>query len=288
MRGIYVPLVTPFTTDGEVATTALAGLARDVLSQGAAGLVALGTTAETATLDDTERRTVLDVCAQACREHGAALIVGAGSNDTRATAAALRGLGDLPQVAAALVPVPYYTRPSEAGVLAHFAALAGQSPVPLLVYHIPYRSGQGLGVEALRQLAAHPRIAGVKYAAGEIGAETVALLADPPADFAVLAGDDVLAAPMLALGAAGGILASAHIGTRSFADLSEAWQDGGGDRARVLGSRLARLSAALFAAPSPTVLKGVLHAQGRIPTAAVRLPLVPAPEQAVAAALPWC
>lgn len=138
---------------------------------------------------------------------------------------------------------------------------------------------------ALRQLAAHPRIAGVKYAAGGITADTVALLADPPDDFAVLAGDDVVASPMLALGAAGGVLASAHLGTRSFAALSHAWRDGDAGRARPIGNRLARLSAALFAAPSPTILKGVLHAQGRIPTAAVRLPLVPAPEEAVAAAL---
>src|SRR5690606_18322660 len=98
-------------------------------------------------------------------------------------------------------------------------------------------------------------------------------------------GDDLFVAPMLALGVAGAILASAHLHTRRFADLAAAWQAGEVDRARRLGAGLARLAAALFAAPNPTLLKAVLHADGRIPTPAVRLPLVPPPPAAVAAAV---
>ena len=277
LEGIYVPLVTPFGEDGAVATGALAELAHAVLDGGAAGVVALGTTGEAATLDPGERRTVVEVCARVCRERGATLIVGAGSNDTRASVAALRELGEWPEVSAALVPVPYYTRPAQDGVLAHFTALAAQSPVPLLVYHIPYRTGQELSATTLRRLAEHPRIAGVKYAVGGVDADAVALLADPPARFAVLAGDDAFVSPMLALGAAGGILAAAHLATRRFADLAAAWRGGEVERARALGSGLAAFAAALSTAPNPTVLKGVLHATGRIPTAAVRLPLLPAP-----------
>ena len=199
--------------------------------------------------------------------------------------AALRELAERPAVSAALVSVPYYLRPSEAGVVAHFAALAAESPLPLVVYHIPERTGQDLSEAAVRRLAAHPMIVGMKYAAGGIRPDTVALLADPPARFAVLAGDDAVLAPMLALGAAGGITASAHLRTGEFVALAEAARGGRVDQLRAVGNRLAGLVAALFAAPNPTVLKGVLRAAGRIPTAAVRLPLLPAPAETVGAAV---
>jgi 4-hydroxy-tetrahydrodipicolinate synthase len=281
LRGIHVPLVTPFTVGGQVAEDALERLAHAVLDAGAAGIVALGTTGESTTLDADEKRTVIEVCARACRERDAMLIIGAGSNDTRATAVALAELTRWPQAAAALVLVPYFTRPSDAGVLAHFTELAAASPVPLIVYHIPYRTGQPLQAATLRSLGQLPGIAGVKYATGGIDGATVDLFGDLPSDFAVLVGDDVFLSPMLALGAAGGILASAHLATGRFVELVAAWRDGDVARARDLGHVLARLSAALFVEPNPTVLKGVLHAQGRIPTPDVRLPLVRAGRESV-------
>jgi 4-hydroxy-tetrahydrodipicolinate synthase len=104
----------------------------------------------------------------------------------------------------------------------------------------------------------------------------VDLLGDPPPGFAVMAGDDVFLSPLLALGAAGGILASAHVATGQFAALAEAWAGGDLGVARGLGAALARLSAAAFAEPNPAVIKAALHAQGRIPTPDVRLPLLAA------------
>jgi 4-hydroxy-tetrahydrodipicolinate synthase len=101
----------------------------------------------------------------------------------------------------------------------------------------------------------------------------------------VLGGDDVVISALLALGAAGGILASAHLATAGYADLTAAWLAGDAHRARPPGHRLARLSAALFAEPNPTVIKGVLHALGRIPSPSVRLPLLPAARSSVEAAL---
>ncbi|BFV59833.1 4-hydroxy-tetrahydrodipicolinate synthase [Kitasatospora sp. CMC57] len=277
LHGIHVPLVTPFEADGTLAVAALAGLAREVLADGAAGLVALGTTAEVATLDEAERHTVVEVCARAAAEYGATLTVGTGGNDTRRTAEALAGLAGVAD--AALVTVPAFTRPGEAGALAHFEALTAASPVPLIVYHIPYRTGQALGAAALRRIGALPKVAGVKYAVGGIDQDTVQLMADLPDGFAVLAGDDPFLAPLLALGATGGMLASAHLATGRFAEFA----DGRGPRE--LGHRLARLSIAAFAEPNPTVIKGVLHAQGRIPTPDVRLPLLPAGPESVDAAL---
>lgn len=285
LRGLYVPLITPFARDGGLASDALEKLARDVLDSGAAGLVALGTTGEPATLTAAEREAVLDICARVCRELGATLIAGAGSNDTASTARALRNLAAWPEIAAALTVVPYYTRPSEEGVVAHFTRLAAESPVPLIVYNIPYRTGRILSVGTLLKLASVPGIIGVKHAVGAVDQDTVLLMAARPSDFAVLAGDDMFVSPLLALGAAGGILASAHIRTGEFADLIAAWHTGRTGQARDLGHRLAPLSAALFAEPNPTVIKGVLHAQGRFTSPAVRLPLLPASQDSIRAAL---
>lgn len=279
LTGVYVPLITPFDATGAVALDALDALAREVLTAGASGLVALGTTGEPASLSAAERHAVVEVVARVCREHDAPLVIGADSVE------AVRAVRDRPGVSAVLSVVPPFLRPGEAGVVAYFEALAAASPVPIIVYHVPYRTGQPLSAATMRRLAAIPGVAGMKLAAGGIDAATVELLADPPAGFAVLGADDAFVSPLLAMGAHGGILATAHLATDRFAELVRAWQTGDTVRARALGHRLAGLALAVFAEPNPTVLKGVLHARGRIPTAAVRLPLLPAGAGSVRAAL---
>lgn len=269
LTGLYVPLITPFDTAGAVALDALEALAHQVLEAGATGVVALGTTGEPGSLSGPEQRAVVDVAARVCREHAAELVVGANTPES------LLALRRWPDVTAALTLVPPFVRPGEAGVLAHFAQLAAASPAPLIAYHVPYRTGQPLSVDALRRLADLPGVVGIKHAVGGIDADTVAFLADPPPDFAVLGGDDAFISPLLALGAHGAVLASAHVATVEFVRLVEAWRAGDLVQARALGHRLAALSTALFAEPNPSVVKAVLHAQGRVPTAAVRLPLVP-------------
>jgi 4-hydroxy-tetrahydrodipicolinate synthase len=290
LNGLYVPLITPFTADGDLARGALEDLAQSALDAGAAGLVALGTTGEPTALTQAERHAVLDTLARVCRARGATLIAGAGSNDTEGSVAALRGLAEWPDVTAALTVVPYYTRPSQEGIVAHFTRLASDSacqhrPVPLVVYNIPYRTGVSLSWRTLRALAEIPGVIGVKHAVGGIDADTVRFMADIPEGFAVLGGDDAFVSPLLALGAAGGILAASHLRTADFAALIAAWHAGDVARARELGNSLAPLAAAVFAEPNPTVIKGVLHAQGRIPSPAVRLPLLPASGESVRAAL---
>ncbi|NUW32705.1 4-hydroxy-tetrahydrodipicolinate synthase [Nonomuraea sp. SMC257] len=289
LKGIHVPLVTPFAptgtapgVTGEVAADVLGKLACRVLDEGASGLVALGTTGEAAALSPDERAQVVEVCAEVCREREVPLTVGVTGNDTHSVLRALEALP--PDVTAALVTVPYFLRPSERGVVAHFEALADGSPVPLVIYHIPYRTGQAVSAATLRHLGAHPMIAGVKYATGGVDQEALDLLGDRPDGFDVLGGDDAVISPLLAAGASGGILASANLAPRDFADLAAAWDAGDVTRARDLGHRLTRLSAALFAEPNPTVIKGVLAARGLIPSADVRLPLLPASEASVAAA----
>ncbi|GAB2565575.1 4-hydroxy-tetrahydrodipicolinate synthase [Nocardia heshunensis] len=281
--GLYVPLVTPFTAADEVAADALEALAHQCLDAGAAGLVALGTTGEPTTLTLDEQARVLDICAGVCRERGAALIVGAGSNATAASTRALHALD--PRATAALAVVPYYNRPSEAGVLEHFRALAAASPVPVLIYHIPYRTSRTLSAETLCRLAELPNVAGFKYTAGGIDDTTIAFLSRLPEHTSILAGDDLYAAPLLALGASGAILACANVAPAAYSDLIAAWRAGDIARGRELGNRLAPLAAAMFAEPNPVVVKAVLAAQGRIPTPNVRLPLLPASPESTAAAL---
>ncbi|WP_432158161.1 MULTISPECIES: dihydrodipicolinate synthase family protein [unclassified Streptomyces] len=281
LTGLFVPLVTPFTDDLRLAPDTLARLADEALSAGARGLVALGTTAEAATLTAEERQAVVRICSAACRAHGAPLIVGVGTNDTAAAVTALRELARSGDVAAALVPSPPYTRPGEAGTLAHFTALAEHGGLPLVVYDIPYRTGQPLGTGTLKALADLPQVIGVKYATGAIDAAAMELLGSSTPGFAVLGGDDAVISPLLAAGARGGILASANVRTADFVQLIDLWRGGAAEPARRLGAELARLSAALFAEPNPTVIKGVLHAQGRIPSPAVRLPLLAASASSV-------
>lgn len=278
LTGLFVPLITPFDGSGRVAAFALETLAHSIVDAGASGLVALGTTSETAALTEAERRSVVEAVGAVCRERSVPLLVGADSS------AALAALAGRPEVVAALTVVPPFVRPGEAGVVAYFRALASASPVPLVAYDVPARTGQWLSAAGLRELAAIPGVVGVKHAPGGITADTVTLLADLPPDFAVLGGDDVFLGPMLAMGAVGAITASAHCATSAYARLVEAWRIGAADEARALGGVLSRLSAALFAAPSPTVIKGILRAEGRIPSAAVRLPLLAADPSLVVAA----
>ena len=285
LGGLFVPLITPFTAAGDLDQETLESLAHRMLDAGATGIVALGTTAEAVALDEDEKARVLDICARVCRDREAPLIAAAGTNDTRRSQAALAALARWPEIRAALVVVPYYNRPGEDGVLAHFRALAARTPVPIVVYNIPQRTGQQFGWPAMRQLAALTQVAGVKHAPGSVDLDTVAMMAERPDDFSVLAGDCAFAPALLALGASGVISASAHVSTASFAELVRAWRAGDARTAQPLGHRLAMLGARLFAEPNPVVIKAVLAELGHIPSATVRLPLVAARPASVGAAL---
>lgn len=283
LTGLHVPLITPFNSDGTVDLPALERLAHDHLDDGADGLVALGTTGEPATLTDAERAVIIDRIAGVCTDRGAVLTVGAGSNATAACAEALRGIH--PRADYALVAVPHYTRPSEAGVVEHYRHITAASPVPVIVYDIPQRTGRTLGLPALLDLAAIDGVAGFKHAVGGVTETTVRLLAEVPDGVAVLAGDDAFVSAILALGGHGAISASANVAAGEFAALIAAWRERRIEEARLIGGSLAALASALFSEPNPTVIKGVLAAQGRIATPDVRLPLLPASDTAVADAL---
>jgi 4-hydroxy-tetrahydrodipicolinate synthase len=285
LEGVFVPLVTPFDEAGRVDVPCLERLAAESLDAGAAGIVALGTTGEASALDDAERSQVVAACARVCGDRNAQLIVGAGTNDTRTTIARHEQLGAVPGVVASLAVVPYYVRPTEAGIVAHFTEVAELSPVPLVIYNVPYRTGRGLGAASLLELAAHPNVAGVKQAVGGIDADTLRVLAEAPPSCAVLGGDDAYLLPVVLMGGAGAIAAAAHVRTSDFVRMIDDGLAGRVADGRARAEALLPVVLALFAEPNPAIIKGVLHAQGRLPTPDVRMPLTNASKSAVDDAL---
>jgi 4-hydroxy-tetrahydrodipicolinate synthase len=285
LRGVYVAIVTPFETGGEVALPAMESLVHRFLDAGATGIVALGTTGETSALDTAEKQAVIECCSRACAERNAPLIVGVGTNNTATSLAGVESLRGVPAVVAALTVVPYYVRPSEAGIVEHFRILAQASPVPLVVYNIPYRTGRGLGSASILELAATDNVAGIKQAVGAVDLDTLEVLANAPDGFAVLGGDDPYLFPTVLMGGAGAIAASANLCTDRFAAMIECGLAGKVEEGRAHAEALLPVVKALFAEPNPAVIKGVLHALGRIPTPDLRLPMTPASAKAIEAAL---
>lgn len=285
LRGVYVPLITPFAADGSVALDGVGRLCHEYLEAGAAGIVPLGTTGEASSLTAGEKNAVIEACSTVCNERDAQMIVGAGTNNTASTVAAVEALEGNPAITAALIVVPYYVRPSEAGIVAHFHAVADASPVPVVLYNIAARTGRHLSARGVIQAATHPNIVGIKQAAAGLDLDTIQLLADSPRDFAVLGGEDPLLFPMMLMGASGAICASAHLCTERFVAMIECGLAGKVDDGRAHAEALLPLVVACFAEPNPAVFKAVLHAQGRIPTPDVRLPLMAASDAALDAAL---
>lgn len=276
LQGVYVPLVTPYDAEGAVDTAAAERVANHVIDQGVAGIVALATTGEMGLLDNDEKSQLVEVLTELCARRGVKLIVGAGTNNTRETVKAVHSLDRFQDVTAALCVVPYYLRPSQAGIVSHFKTVAAESPVPIILYNIPYRTGILLEPDGLLGLANTPNVVGVKHAVGGIDAGTLRVLAESPPDFAILGGDDLYLFPLTLLGAAGAIAASAHVCTRRFVEMIDCGIAGKVEDGRMHHEALLPVVTACFSEPSPAVFKAVLHAQGLLPTPSVRSPLADA------------
>ncbi|MFB9833423.1 4-hydroxy-tetrahydrodipicolinate synthase [Actinoallomurus acaciae] len=280
MNGVHVPLVTPFTKSGTVDVPSLERLAHHVLGQGAAGLVALGTTGEAPMLTGAESRTVIEVCRRVGDAYGTPLTVGTGTAGTDESVRQARERAEAADLLLAVVP--YYLRPTDEGVIEHFAAVGAAAGVPLIVYNVPYRTGKTLRAETLLALLAAEHVAGVKHCPGSVDADTLTLLAGGRD---VLCGDDAFLYPMLALGAAGGISASGNVAPAALAAVVSAVRAGDAERARTLHCSLLPLVRALFAEPSPTVIKAVLAERGLIAHPGVRAPLRAPAADSLAAAM---
>lgn len=282
LRGLWIPLVTPFDADDRVDLAGLDRLCRRVLADGARGVVALGTTGEPAVLDDGEQRAIVEVCARACVDANAPLMVGTGTNSTRGTIETTRRLCDVPGVAAALVVVPYYTRPSPAAIVEHYRLVAAASPVPVVAYNVPYRTGRELRAAEILGIAAIENVVGLKQSVGCLDADTLEVLRSAPRDFQVLCGDDAYIAPTILMGGAGAIAAAAHVCTPQFAAMVRAAQEGDVARARDLAERLLPVVTAGFGEPNPAVWKAALHHLGELATPELRRPMERASADATA------
>jgi 4-hydroxy-tetrahydrodipicolinate synthase len=270
MQGVYLPLVTPFHNGG-VDVESLQGMVRHYSTTGIAGLVLLGTTGESPTVEVSEQRTLVAAALEAA-EGGMPVYVGVGGNSTRHVAEALSSW-ETHDLAGYLVVTPYYNRPTIDGLVEHFRAVAGQTERTVIVYNVPYRTGVNMPNDALFELAATvPNIRAVKDATGNI-TQSLDLLDRAPEDLAVLTGEDHLYFTSLANGADGGILASAHLATESFVEVHRRIEAEELCKARAVWRGISPFIPSLFAESNPLPLKYCLWRQGLMRSPECRLPL---------------
>ena len=276
---VLTAMVTPFGADGSLDLAAAAGLATRLIDSGCDGLVVSGTTGESPTTTDEEKvallRTVLDAVGDRAR-----VIAGAGTYDT-AHSVALSRACEAAGAHGLLLVTPYYSRPPQAGLLAHFTAVADAVSIPVLLYDIPSRSVVPIEFDTIRALAAHPNIVGVKDAKGDLagGADIIA-----STGLAYYSGDDALNLPWLAMGATGYISVISHLAAGQLRELMSAFQSGDIATARKISVSLTPLYAAMKRLGGVTLVKAGLRLQG-IDVGEPRLPQLPAtPEQVQALA----
>ncbi|MGQ0599560.1 4-hydroxy-tetrahydrodipicolinate synthase [Aquabacterium sp.] len=265
LSGIWVAIVTPFLgptfspAQGlGVDHAALRRLVEHLKQAEVTGLVALGSTGEPAALDDAEQDAVLDTVLDAAQ--GLPVIAGLAGNHVGHLHARLAHLNTLP-LHAVLSPAPYYVRPSQAGLVGHFKALADASRAPLMLYDIPYRTGVQMDLDTLLTLAGHGHIIGIKDCGGSLD-KTQQLIAD--GRLQVLSGEDALIFHNLCLGGAGAITAAAQVAPQAFMAMYRALREGRLATAREQQYRLAPLIRGLFAEPNPALVKAELARQGLV------------------------
>ncbi len=270
IQGLWLPLVTPFR-DGALDEASLRRMGRHYLGQPVDGFILAATTGEGLTLDDDDEteRLVAIVTAEVAGK--VPVYLGISGSDTRKLVKALARTSTWP-VDGYLIACPYYTRPSQEGLYRHFAALAGATERPILVYNIPYRTGVNMANDTLLRLAELPNIAGVKDCCADQTQSFDLIRARPPG-FSVMTGEDALFHAALTQGADGGILASAHIDTARFAAIRDLVVAGDQQGALHAWRALVDLPRLLFAEPSPAPIKHWLWRLGLIDSPEVRLPM---------------
>ncbi|WP_104118223.1 4-hydroxy-tetrahydrodipicolinate synthase [Arthrobacter sp. B1805] len=267
---LVAAMVTPFTADGHVDFDATAALATKLVDDGCDGLVVSGTTGETSTLEDSEKEDLYRVVAETVGDR-ARVIAGTGTNHTSHSVEMARR-AERAGAHAQLVVTPYYNKPTQSGVLAHFHAVAEASDLPIMIYDIPGRSAIPITTETMLRLADHPKIGALKDAKADFAAVTRVLAAT---DLDVYSGDDGLTLPWMAAGAVGVVSVSAHVATRAFRALVDAAAAEDFVEARRIHFELDPVIRAVMThIPGAVSAKQILHLQGVLPNAVVRLPLV--------------
>jgi 4-hydroxy-tetrahydrodipicolinate synthase len=278
LRGCATALITPFDGDGSIDEERLAALVERQISGGVRLLVPCGTTGESATMTEEEDRRVIELSIQAARKHKARVIAGTGSNSTAAAieySVAARGLG----ADAVLVVAPFYNKPTQAGLYAHFRAVAeAVSPLPVVVYNVPGRTSSNISAQTVLKLAREvENIAAVKEASGNLS-QIMEILRSRPPGFRVLSGDDAVTLPLMALGADGVISVVSNEAPDLMSRIVNLALEGRWDEARAAHYHLLPLMEANFIESSPGPVKAAMALMGLVEEN-LRLPLVPVEEK---------
>ena len=271
-KGTGIALITPFKQDQSVDTESLIRIVNHVIENGADFLVALGTTSEAPTLTADEKRLVVGTILKA-NAGRLPVMLGMGGNNTQAVIEAIKSQ-DFTGIQGILSVVPFYNKPNQRGMRAHFEAIADSSPVPVVVYNVPGRVGVNLQAATCVELAKHPNIIAVKEASGNLQ-QIMEILRDKPADFDVLSGDDGITQPLMALGATGVISVAANAYIQPFSRMMRAMKEGRIDEALKLHYAMLRMNQLIFADGNPAGIKCLMSRMGLCENV-LRLPLVTA------------
>ena len=274
-KGTGIALITPFKQNGAVDIEALERIVHHVIDGGADFLVALGTTSEAPTLTADEKKQVVDTILKA-NANRLPVLLGIGGNNTQSVIEQIHAQ-DFTGIGGILSVVPYYNKPNQRGMRAHFEAIADASPVPVVVYNVPGRVGVNLQAATCVALAQHPNIIAVKEASGNL-MQIMEILRDKPEGFDVLSGDDGITQPLMALGATGVISVAANAYIKPFAAMMRAMKEGRTEEALRLHYAMLRMNQLIFADGSPAGIKCLMNHMGLCQNV-LRLPLVPVNEK---------
>lgn len=268
---LITAIITPFTANDQIDYVALDRLADRLLHEGTQGFVIGGTTGESPTLTHDEKIALYTHFAAHIGNRGV-VVANVGDNNTAHSVALAKEVSAIPGVDGLLAVTPYYNKPSQAGMIAHFTAIADASSVPVMLYNIPGRSAVGLTNESVVTLAQHPMINAVKQVTTID--DLAFLVGHTPVDFAVYTGEDAQTLAAKVVGATGTISVAAHVYSREMADLFAAVADGTIETAGRLQRWLTPRMNAFFRYPSPAPVKAILAQRGEIENT-TRLPILP-------------
>lgn len=274
-KGTGIALITPFKKDFSVDVEALVNIVNHVIDNGADFLVVLGTTSEAPTLSADEKKLVINTILKT-NNGRLPVMLGMGGNNTQGIIEAIK-TQDFTGIQGILSVVPYYNKPNQRGMKAHFEAIADASPVPVVVYNVPGRVGVNLQAATCVELAQHPNIIAVKEASGNLQ-QIMEILRDKPSDFDVLSGDDGITQPLMALGATGVISVAANAYTKPFSRMMHAMKEGRTDEALRLHYAMLHMNQLIFADGNPAGIKCLMSHIGLCQNV-LRLPLVPVNEK---------
>ncbi len=273
LEGVLPALITPFTKDNKVDKEGLERNIAFLIENGVSGIVPCGTTGESATLSIKEHEKVIEIAVDCST---VPVVAGTGSNNTTEAIELTRFALDAGADAALLI-TPYYNKPNDRGMLAHFKKVANEVDIPMVLYNVPSRTGINLKPEVVAELAKESNIVGIKEASGNLEQVTRIIELTQDEDFVVFSGDDGLTLPIMALGGVGVISVVANVAPKLTVSLVEAFQRGDLAEARKLHLSLAPLIRAVFLETNPIPIKKAVELIG-LPAGHLRLPLAPISE----------